>query len=71
MVMVGPVGIEPTRVLTRRILSPLRLPVPPQPRAYILLIKTIWSRIIGFSTGYLIAKVRSICRDLPGLQVDI
>jgi hypothetical protein len=33
----GPVGIEPTRVLARRILSPLRLPVPPQPRKVCLL----------------------------------
>ena len=29
--LVGRVGIEPTRYLYRRILSPLRLPVPPPP----------------------------------------
>jgi hypothetical protein len=63
----GPVGIEPTRVLTRRILSPLRLPVPPQPRAYILLIQTIWSRIIGFSTGNLIVKLILIDLDISSL----
>ena len=29
---VGRVGVEPTRYLYRRILSPLRLPIPPSPR---------------------------------------
>lgn len=30
--IVGPVGVEPTRCYHRRILSPLRLPIPPQPQ---------------------------------------
>jgi hypothetical protein len=31
---VGRVGLEPTRYLYRRILSPLRLPIPPPPHAH-------------------------------------
>ena len=30
--LVGRVGVEPTQYLYRRILSPLRLPIPPPPR---------------------------------------
>ncbi len=33
---VGRVGVEPTQPLGRRILSPLRLPIPPPPRSLIL-----------------------------------
>ena len=29
--MVGTVGLEPTRDFSQRILSPLRLPIPPRP----------------------------------------
>ncbi len=32
-VLVGRVGVEPTRYKYRRILSPLRLPIPPSPQA--------------------------------------
>jgi hypothetical protein len=32
--LVGRVGLEPTQPLGRRILSPLRLPIPPPPRAF-------------------------------------
>ncbi len=37
MRFVGRVGLEPTRCLHRRILSPLRLPIPPPPLTYIIL----------------------------------
>ena len=32
--MVGPVGLEPTRCCHHRILSPMRLPIPPWPHVY-------------------------------------
>ena len=32
MPLIGRVGVEPTQYLYRRILSPLRLPIPPPPR---------------------------------------
>lgn len=34
--MVGMVGLEPTRVLPRRILSPVRLPISPHAHLYSL-----------------------------------
>ncbi len=34
--LMGLVGLEPTRILLRRILSPLRMPIPPQARAVMI-----------------------------------
>ncbi len=41
---VGRVGLEPTRCHHRRILSPLRLPVPPPPHGLIILYPIISTR---------------------------
>ena len=40
--LVGRVGVEPTQCLHRRILSPLRLPIPPPPRNSIGYFTIIW-----------------------------
>ncbi len=42
--LVGRVGLEPTRCHHRRILSPLRLPVPPPPRGLFILYPIISTR---------------------------
>jgi hypothetical protein len=51
---VGRVGLEPTRPLGRRILSPLRLPIPPSPRLsplYVLFLATINPHFSLFRRG--------------------